>query len=1040
MDFDNQLDPSTITDVETAKLALRWAVEKIHTLSDDNSRLKEDNRNKTNIARSLTQQTEEKDEILKKWQSTIKTWEENWRTQTAMEADLKGKLREQILNEETSNWRQARAQLENEIRALKEELGSREAEIGRLKIMSIEEIRRSADLKEAELQALLRGRQDAMAEQESAMRSKFELLEKELVENSRIRAEQEELALKERYELKMREFSKLYQAKETQLENFRKALEDEYLKKSEDLGAIRAAKLEEDRRDMTARQEAAMAEAEKAAERRRAALQEEFDRQRTAMTAAFEEKEAGLAAAHAQQTAFLKETHQKELAEIRDRLRQHTQQREQDYVNLRLQMENQMLELVKKHDEAAAAAYNTAALEVREKWNRLSVDNQKKLDSIVAATNSRWEKDWSGREAELTARADARLAEEKERIAAGFRAKEDALRKSLLREQSERAAKEAAELETTKLDMGRAHEERLGLVKQSLENAYQAKEKDLEARLAAREKGLAAAWLAKEEEWTLEKEHALLEQREGLKDEFSKYRGILKEKFLQFEDELKLKYAHKELELADRLKEENQGLEKALEKRLAAEKQHLAGQFEEKKKALARKELELEKTLDEARRRVEAEKSEFENRLAEHSRELLAKEESVLAEKFTRREAALAKEHAARLTRAETEKAGLEKTLSDKDAAFEIKTEELRRTFEERLKEEKIKIEEVNHTRELHLKAQEGDLEKLKKTLLQQHSELKVKLYQELQAKEGEQFSLLAKAKEEMYKALNEHRAIMDREYESRFADLRGKETKLEADFAEKAKERLETLKKQKEDETDKLTLEFENKKAELERQYQNREKSQQAAAAEKMARIEAEAARREKDRSALEEKNLAKRRDELENLARQKENELEKRYLQLSSDLSAGLEKERAYWETHKLEVLNQERQSMRSEFEKKEALLSQKLDEELSKSKQQRIRLEEEASSKKNELEKFYYAEVEKSRTALDKLRLELENRIKAKFRELEEEKTRLTMLIAQKEEEYVAQYQKKEEELLAYWGQKQKELELKYERALKAEKDKK
>ena len=129
-----------------------------------------------------------------------------------------------------------------------------------------------------------------------------------------------------------------------------------------------------------------------------------------------------------------------------------------------------------------------------------------------------------------------------------------------------------------------------------------------------------------------------------------------------------------------------------------------------------------------------------------------------------------------------------------------------------------------------------------------------------------------------------------------------------------------------------------------------------------------------------------------------------------------------------------------MRAEFEKKEALLSQKLDEELSKSKQQRIRLEEEASAKKNDLEKFYYGEVEKSRTALDKLRLEMENGIKSKFRELEEEKTRLTMLIAQKEEEYVAQYQKKEEELLNYWGNKQRELQLKYERALKAEKEKK
>jgi len=171
MDFDNQLDPSTITDVETAKLALRWAVEKIHALADDNARLKEDNQTKTNISRTLTQQGEQKDEILKKWQSTIKTWEANWKTQTAMEVDLKGKLREQILNEETANWRQARVQLENEIRAIKEELSSKEAEIGKLKIFTIEEIRKASDLKEAEAQALLRARGDALAEQEAAMRS-----------------------------------------------------------------------------------------------------------------------------------------------------------------------------------------------------------------------------------------------------------------------------------------------------------------------------------------------------------------------------------------------------------------------------------------------------------------------------------------------------------------------------------------------------------------------------------------------------------------------------------------------------------------------------------------------------------------------------------------------------------------------------------------------------------------------------------------------------------------------------------------------------
>ncbi len=647
MDFDNQLDPSAITDVETAKLALRWAVEKIHTLSDDNTRLKEDNRNKTNTSRALTQQSEQKDEILKKWQSTIKTWEENWKTQTAMEVDLKGKLREQILNEETSNWRQARAQLENEIRALKTELSSKEAEIGKLKIYTIEEIRAASELKEAEAQALMRARADALAEQENSMRSKFELLEKELMGSHRVKAEQDELALKERYEIKMREFSRLYQAKENQLEDFRKKLEDEYLKKAEDLAAQRAARLEEDRRDLAAKQAAAMAEAERAAGKRLAGLQEEFERARAAARCDFEEKEKELAAAKESEISFLKETHGNEVAGIRDRLHQYTQQREQDYVNLRLQMENQLLELVKKHDEALAASYNAAALETREKWSRLSVENQKKLDAIVSDINSRWEKEWGLREEELAVAYSARLSEEKNRLSAEFKAGEDALRKSLLREHNDLAAGDAVELEKAKLDLEKAHEERLGIVKQSLETAYRLKEKTLEERRTARERALADAWAVKEEEWLMEKEQVLVEQREGLKDEFSRYRSILKEKFLQFEDELKLKYAHKELELADRFKAENTAGEKELEKRFAAERQRIAADFEEKKKALARRETELEKALEEARKRLEAEKSVFENRLAERGRELLARDRKALEEEFARREAARASETAA---------------------------------------------------------------------------------------------------------------------------------------------------------------------------------------------------------------------------------------------------------------------------------------------------------------------------------------------------------------------------------------------------------
>ena len=73
MESEPKLDPSTITDMETAKLALRWAVEKIHTMQEEMGRLREDNRNKTDISRSLTEQLDQKTEVLKKWQGTIKT-------------------------------------------------------------------------------------------------------------------------------------------------------------------------------------------------------------------------------------------------------------------------------------------------------------------------------------------------------------------------------------------------------------------------------------------------------------------------------------------------------------------------------------------------------------------------------------------------------------------------------------------------------------------------------------------------------------------------------------------------------------------------------------------------------------------------------------------------------------------------------------------------------------------------------------------------------------------------------------------------------
>ena len=87
----------------------------------------------------------------------------------------------------------------------------------------------------------------------------------------------------------------------------------------------------------------------------------------------------------------------------------------------------------------------------------------------------------------------------------------------------------------------------------------------------------------------------------------------------------------------------------------------------------------------------------------------------------------------------------------------------------------------------------------------------------------------------------------------------------------------------------------------------------------------------------------------------------------------------------------MNTERQALRADFEKKEAALNEKFDAELAKQRADRVRREEEFAAKKDELEKNYYAELERSRASLDKLRAELEARLTAKFRELDEEKNR-------------------------------------------------
>ena len=84
MDEERQIDPTAVTDIETARLALRWALERIHLLQDEGSKAKDTAQSALDKIRILTDQLAHKDETLHRWQSTIKAWETNVTDHQAM--------------------------------------------------------------------------------------------------------------------------------------------------------------------------------------------------------------------------------------------------------------------------------------------------------------------------------------------------------------------------------------------------------------------------------------------------------------------------------------------------------------------------------------------------------------------------------------------------------------------------------------------------------------------------------------------------------------------------------------------------------------------------------------------------------------------------------------------------------------------------------------------------------------------------------------------------------------------------------------------
>ena len=540
-------------------------------------------------------------------------------------------------------------------------------------------------------------------------------------------------------------------------------------------------------------------------------------------------------------------------------------------------------------------------------------------------------------------------------------------------------------------------------------------------------------WLAREDEWRIEKETALHEEKEKLKEEFKGHRTLLHNKLTQFEEELKLNYAQKESELEAARRASLEAAESDLKKELETEKELLRAQAETGRRDLEAKAAALRAEAGAAETKMEERLSKREEELKEKLRRKTEETEAALEARLETEKVRLAAEFSARAAAADLERLKILEEKAALEEAHAAKMREVEAAAEDRIRQERVRTDEAFRARELTLQASEAELDKLKSAREQQHSDLKASLYRELQAKEHELFGKVAAVKEEMYKAINSHREVLDKEHEDRLVGLLQKETQLQAQFEEKLKAAEAVMQQRVQDEAEKLYMAFEGRKTELDAKLKNREQALAALFSEKEAKLEAEAAAREKAAMAAQEKLLEMRRQEIEDALVHGEKELEAKHKELSEKLYPQYHSERLAWESQKLEALNSARQSLRADFEKKEMLLNQKLDSELIKHRTEALRREEEFAARKTELEKNYYSELERGRAVVDKMRKEQETALYAKFKELDEEQNRLTIWVLKKEEEYIKKGALKEQALQHKWEESEAALKESYERRI-------
>jgi len=353
-----------------------------------------------------------------------------------------------------------------------------------------------------------------------------------------------------------------------------------------------------------------------------------------------------------------------------------------------------------------------------------------------------------------------------------------------------------------------------------------------------------------------------------------------------------------------------------------------------------------------------AETKKYQEEFEKRETEVRARYAAMLEEGGKENEKELGRREAGLIEEYKRKQSALEETadsLRAESAKREAELETRLRSGEERiagvLEAEKQKLAGELKAKEAALKKAEAETEAAGRAMEQEVEELKSKIMQEGQEREKETAAKFAESENLMRSALEAHRDELNRNHEQAVADLRLKEAAVKEESRLKINAWLKNAEQQQEERLARLTISMEQKRQDMESSLAQREKMLNDSFASKLAQLEGHFLHKEKSLIMEHDKRLFKRQEDLEAVMRQKEITMENRLRETEKTLQAQWAQREAVWESQKRDIFEQEKQTLRAEFEKKEKILCQKSDEEAVRYKELKTKLEDEYQRSKND-----------------------------------------------------------------------------------------